>query len=366
MTARGHIHALTGVRGIASFWVLLHHTPNLYPLGEVHLPYLSNLFEKGWLGVDLFFVLSGFVISYVYAAKMQTFSWPSAVRFWKLRIARVYPAHVVATLAFAPVYLTAHFAFGYVSPHDAFSVSKLIHALTLTNGWGIPNATGWNMPSWSVSSEWAAYLAFPLMVPFTGRSRSIAANLLAITAILGGMVGLALWLNNGESYTLDWEFTLLRIASEFLIGALLFDLFRKLEPAGGFDVLAGVSLVGILGLSAAGIPPFYDFVLIVLFATLVLSLALSTGAVARALASRPLVYLGEISYSIYLIHTVILLVMGQLLQRIWPDAADVGAIGFIAVYLAFIAVSLVAGHILFRFVEEPCRTWLRARWVKRK
>ena len=366
MKKKGHIHALTGLRGIASLWVLLHHTPNLYPLGEVHLPYLSSLFEKGWLGVDLFFILSGFVISYVYAGKMGAFSWPAAVRFWKLRVARVYPAHIVATLAFAPVYVTAHFAFGYVSPNDTFSVAKLLHAVTLTNGWGLPNATGWNLPSWSVSSELAAYLAFPLIVPFTGRARSARVNLLMIATILAGMVGLAIWLNDGSSYTLAWEFTLLRIASEFLIGTLLFDLYRTLWPAASFDAIAAGSLIGIVGLSAAGLPAFYDFVLIALFAALVLSLALSTGLVARVLASRPLVYLGKISYSTYLIHTLILLVMGQLLHRIWPAPEEVGAAGLFAVYVAFITTSLAAGHVLFHVVEERCRAWLRTHWVDGK
>ncbi len=365
--AKRHIHALTGVRGIASFWVLLHHTPNLYPLGEVHIPYVSNLFEKGWLGVDLFFVLSGFVISYVYALKMREFSWPAAVRFWKLRIARVYPAHVVATLAFAPVYLGAHFAFGYVSPNDAFSVTKLLHSLTLTNGWGLPNATGWNMPSWSVSSEWAAYLAFPLIVPLTGRQRSVAVNCAGILAIIGAMVGLAFGQNGGTSYTLEWEWTLLRIASEFVIGCLLYDMFRELgerheHPV--YDWIAGGSLAAIAALSLWGLPSIYDFVLILLFASLVLSLALSNGAIAQWFGGKALVYLGEISYSIYLIHTVILLVMGQALQRVWPDAGTVPTLGFAAIYLVFIGVSILAGHLLFRFIEEPARKWLRAKWVK--
>lgn len=365
--AKGHIHALTGVRGIASFWVLLHHTPNLHPLGEVHVPYVSNLFEKGWLGVDLFFVLSGFVISYVYSAKMQKFSWPAALRFWKLRIARVYPAHVVATLAFAPVYLGAHFAFGYVSPNDAFSVTKLLHALTLTNGWGIPNATGWNMPSWSVSSEWAAYLAFPLIVPLTSKQRSVAVNIACIGAIIGAMVGLAFLENGGTSYTLEWRWTLLRIASEFLIGCLVYDLFRELKVSGDqpiFDWIAGGSLLAVVGLALWGLPSIYDFALILLFAALVLSLALSSGPIARWFGGRTLVYLGEISYSIYLIHTVILLVMGQALQRVWPVPSNVPTVGFVGVYVVFIAASILAGHLLFRFVEEPARKWLRAKWVK--
>jgi peptidoglycan/LPS O-acetylase OafA/YrhL len=365
--AKRHIHALTGVRGIASFWVLLHHTPNLHREVEFHIPYVGNLFDKGWLGVDLFFVLSGFVISYVYGAKMRTFSWPAALRFWKLRVARIYPAHVVATLAFAPVYLGAHFAFGYVSPNDAFSVTKLLHALTLTNGWGIPNATGWNMPSWSVSSEWAAYLAFPLIVPLTGRNRSLALNTGGIVAIIAAMLGLAFWQNGGTSYTLQWEWTLLRIASEFLIGCLIYDMFRELSGRDErpiYDWIAGGSLMAIAGLSLWGLPSIYDFVLILLFATLVLSLALSNGPIARWFGGRALVYLGEISYSIYLIHTVILLVMGQALKRFWTDASTVPTAGFMAAYLVFIGVSILAGHLLFRFIEEPARKWLRAKWVK--
>lgn len=366
MTERGHIGALTGVRGLASLWVLAHHMPNLYPLGEWAVPAaVHRVLEKGWLGVDLFFVLSGFVISYVYARSMASPSWSASVRFWKLRLARVYPAHVVATLAFAPVYFGARFAFGYVSPNDAFSLQKLAYALTLTNGWGFPDSSGWNLPSWSVSSEWAAYLAFPALTLAAGRLRGVWPNLMAAGGVLALMVAIAARVNGGEQFILPDAYTLTRIGSEFTIGCLLFNAYDALRDrrCNWADGAAAVALVAVAGLSASGVSPVYDWALVAGFAVLVLSLALATGPLGRAFSSRTAVWLGEISYSVYLIHTVLLLVAGQALQRVFPDPSAVSTLACSSIALGFVAASVGAGHLLFTLVEEPARRWLRRVWV---
>jgi len=361
-----HIEALTGIRGVASFWVLLHHAPNLYPLGAHPLPApLQRILDKGWLGVDLFFVLSGFVISYVYATSMARFDAREAIRFLKLRLVRIYPAHFVATLAFAPVYIGAHFLFGYTSPNDAFSLEKLAFALTLTNGWGF-DVAGWNVPSWSVSSEWFAYLCFPLLAPLLVRLRGAAANLTAIAAVFGVMIALAFAINDGAQFILPPHLTLTRIGSEFVVGCLLWNLYRDWQGRGarGFDVAAGFACVGTVAISASGAPALLDAALVGLFALLVLALALAQGPVSGLFRGRAMVYLGEVSYSIYLIHTVLLLVMGQALQRVVPDAGSASPVLVASVYAAFVAASLFAGHLLYRFVEEPARSYLRRVWVR--
>ncbi len=365
--SRAHIDPLTGIRGFASLWVLLHHAPNLFPIGEFNLGVFEPFFEKGWLGVDLFFVLSGFVISYVYADKMRTFSWSDARQFWSLRIARVYPAHVVATLAFVPVVVLAQWKFGYSSPNDAFSLPKLAYALTLTNGWGFPDSAGWNLPSWSVSSEWFAYLLFPFLTlplarkrpaPFAGPAVDVA----AIALILAGCSALGFALNDNNSFTLAWGWALLRITSEFVIGCLLFNVFRHCRTQPLFDGLAAGAGLGIIAVSFAGLPPAFDVVLIALFAVLVLALARAEGPTAKLLGSGPMVYLGEISYSIYLAHALIILLMGQLAQRVWtPESVPTWAFG--ATLVAYLGASMVAGHLLHHFIEQPARRWLRRRWT---
>lgn len=363
MTRPGQIDALTGIRGIASFWVLVHHAPNAWPLGERDLGWVQHLVEKGWLGVDLFFVLSGFVISYVYAEAMQRPSWPQTVRFWKLRLARIYPAHLVTTLAFVPLVFGAAILLGQEPPPDRYTPLRLLYALTLTNGFGIPGSEGWNLPSWSVSSEWFAYLCFPAATLVLGRRRPLLSNLLGAAAVLAAMVALAFALNGGTSFTLEWSWTLTRVGGEFCIGALLFGVYRDTRDGVGFDLLATGSAATILALSLAGVGPIWDWALVAGFGGLVLGCARAAGPVARLFARRRLVWLGEISYSIYLVHSLVIIVVGQLARRIWATATEVSTLQYVAVFAAYVALSLAAGHLLFHLVEQPARSWLRKRWA---
>lgn len=363
MSARAHIAPLTGIRGLASFWVLLHHAPNLYPLGTVDWGFASGLVEKGWLGVDLFFVLSGFVLSYVYAAPMARFSWPDSVRFWKLRLARVYPAHLAVLLAFVPVVLLATYRFGYTSPNDAFSAAKFVFALTLTNGWGIPDSAGWNLPSWSVSSEWAAYLAFPWLTIALGRLRALPTNTALILGLIVANTVAGSLLNDNHAFSFPWSFALARIAVEFSIGCLLYNISRGLSaPAARiWDAVSGVALVFVVLFSVVSPAPRWDGVLVALFSVLILGLAHARGPVGRLFGGRLMVYLGEISYAVYLVHALIILLFGQLAQRVWPSEVPTWAPA--ATLAAYFVASILAGHLLYRWVEQPARSFIRRRWI---
>ncbi len=157
------LDGLTGIRGFAALWVLLHHLVTQYPIINMVPPWIETIANKGWLGVDLFFILSGFVISYVHQKDFkERLSLNTYKRFMILRFARVYPVHIVTTLLLVPIYLAANSLFAYSSNLDAFSLQKLFHAITLTNGVGISNSVGWNAPSWSVSAECFVYLLFPI------------------------------------------------------------------------------------------------------------------------------------------------------------------------------------------------------------
>ena len=164
---RRQIKALTVLRGFAALWVLLHHIVNQYPLKGALPDWVEYVAMKGWLGVDLFFILSGFVISYVHQNDFREGITPAGwKRFMVLRFSRVYPVHVALTVALIPIYLIASNFFHYQSPADAFTLSKLFYSLSLTNGLGIPNSIGWNSPSWSVGSEAFVYLLFPFLTFF--------------------------------------------------------------------------------------------------------------------------------------------------------------------------------------------------------
>ncbi len=363
--AREQIHSLTGIRGFASIWVVFHHAPNLHALHDFEFGALGEFFEKGWLGVDLFFVLSGFVISHVYLDRMTEFSWASTWRFLKLRLARVYPAHLVATLALVPLVLIGRQAAVDGFPAHNFTLAQLAYALSLTNGWGFPDSAGWNQPSWSVSSEWFVYLSFPVLALLLGRRRSLTASVVGAVAIVAAMSALGLWLTGGVQSTLVWSWSVVRVVGEFGVGCLLYDVYRRTGPGRGWDVAASVAVVAVVGLSLAGLPHALDFILIALFAVLVLALSRSRGRMADVFAGRALVYLGDISYSVYLIHSVVLIVMSQATRMAGYDPATTTWPLVFAILAVFLAASIACGHLLFRYVEGPSRRWLRTHWVGR-
>jgi peptidoglycan/LPS O-acetylase OafA/YrhL len=368
----GRIESLTGVRGAAALWVLLHHLMGTFPVDRfvtTHtiaenswgwaLQALRNFADKGWLGVDLFFVLSGFVISYVHRDEFSDLRWDRYFRFLRLRIARIYPAHLATTLLLVPMVALAWFFFSY-RPQDttAFSGAKLAYSVLLVHGWGIPNSIGWNVPSWSVSSEWFAYLCFPLIAFVTCKIRSVRTSVALAASIFLAVVLLSAHLNGTRKFMFDESLTILRVSYEFATGCLLFNIFAGLQNKLRFDAICILSILVVIVAAVAAIPSRFDWVFVLAFSTLVLGLSTSQGLVARAFASRPMMYLGEISYSIYLVHSLVLIGVSQVAKKLfeypnWRAAA--------ATALASIIASIVGGHLLYGFVELPWRKRLRGR-----
>lgn len=366
------IDALTGVRGIAALWVALLHSSEYLPTESLLPQAVRNILGHGWLGVDLFFVLSGFVIAYVHQRDFVNLGAASVTRFLKLRLARVYPAHLVATLVLLPIVLGASWLGIYRFEGEAgelFTGERLVFSLLLLNGWGLPDSIGWNIPSWSVSSEWFAYLCFPLIALVYTRLPGPRVHLGVILGTFAVTVGLALWLHGGRQYILGESWTLLRVFSEFLIGCSVYNLSRAFGSRGNtglvFDRVALGASLAILVLTAIGGLGVLQFLIIAAFAVLVFGLSGATGPVARFYASPLLIYLGRVSYSLYLTHYTVLMVVNQLYRRLAGDGVEpwLHFVTFMGIYLA---AALVAAHLLYSLVEEPARKRLRRMWVDRE
>jgi len=324
---------------------------------------IQSLADKGWLGVDLFFVLSGFVIAYVHRDEFCKLRWDPYCRFLALRIVRIYPAHLATTLILIPMLAVAWLFLDYRPQGASLSGATLAYSILLVHGWGIPGSIGWNVPSWSVSSEWFAYLCFPLLAMATCRLRSIRTNVALAASIMLGVILLSAHLNGIHKFMFDERLTLLRVSYEFAMGCLLFNIFAGMKRGVRLDALNILSVLVVVVATVAGIPSRFDWVYILAFSSLVLGLSTNRGFVARIFAARQMVYLGEISYSVYLVHSLVLSVMGQVARRVveYPDWTAAVASGLVA-----IIGSLVGGHALYVFVERPARTRLRARWIGAK
>jgi len=350
--AAQYVPALTGIRALAALLVLGMHTEQNVPAGlDSFLPF----FARGYLGVDFFFVLSGFIITHVYFASLASPSRSAAQIFLWHRFIRLYPVHITVLAGLVAVVSLAHAAgFTFNNPQE-WQWNELLWQLTLLHAWGVTASPGWNAPSWSISAEWFAYLLFPLLAPALvwvrerGIALLIAAAALAGTALLFAMAD---WTLN----TWVGAPALARVFGEFVCGAALcraLALSNKLALPRG-DILATSAFVAFLFGASLGLQ---DFALVALLALTILGTALSSGYVTQILGSRALVWLGEISYSVYMVHFPILIIIRRLWE--WLGFAQWQVVGHIFAFAATVVLILALAAALFYVVERPARSRLR-------
>jgi peptidoglycan/LPS O-acetylase OafA/YrhL len=361
--ARANIRSLTGLRGIAALWVAMLHGYGMLPVDPGFPQFVKNAIQCGWVAVDLFFVLSGYIICYVHLDEFRTPSWSTTWHFWKLRLARIYPAHLVMTVAWVPVLLLAIIVLpATVTPsvREQYSLPALISALTLTNGWGLSHSQGWNGVSWSVGSEWFAYLTFPILTFLLNKiSTTKMALLLAMMALLVPFA-LAFIVNGGRQYMLPWSWTVVRVETAFILGSAMYLFNRRRTRSSGVTTLLVASVIGVVIIVGRGAPGLEIGLLIGCFAALIASLGESPRIGEVIFGSRLLVFLGQISYSIYLSHYLVVIVLRHVWRRV---GSPLESFLLLVVYLGIV---VMVGYCLFRGVEDPARRFLRRAWVDRE
>lgn len=313
---------------------------------------IVKIIACGWIAVDLFFVLSGYIISYVHQSDFQRFSWGAYARFLKLRIARIYPAHLAMALLWLLVIAgTTIFLPSVLTPdlRAHYNGKTLVYALTLLNGWGIPGSEGWNLPSWSVSSEWFAYLTFALVALCANRLRSPR------SFVVLGVLAM------GFQFMLPVRGELVSVQTEFLLGCCVYGLGQSIVASRRYDALCAASLIAILCLATRDAHKITVFWMIVCFAPLVLGLHKSTWIGEWLLGSRLPVYLGEISYSLYLAHSLVIVLLRQVFHHM-TSPAFTGPFWPAFRLATYLCAVIAAGHILYTYVEKPSRNYLSRRW----
>lgn len=345
---RINLAALTGARGLAAWFVVLYHIrPGLSATAS---PALMTGLSKGYLAVDFFFMLSGFVLWLTYGERLRDGGWAQVPRFLGRRIARIWPLHLFILGVAAALALVLELT-GRNADHYPWAELPL-HILLLQN-WGFTNALSWNDPAWSISCEWAAYLLFPLLA--LGANWRRASSMTLILTIVLIAVFLHTMMARGGATTLGVDiprFGLPRALVEFTMGTLVCTLWQRwrTRPALPASAAAGTAIV-LLGLTASGTVP-ETLAVPLFFAALLLGLALTAAHPANPLGSRALVYLGEISYATYLVHFV-----GYVLFKLL-FVADPFAVP-LATLAAFLALTLLASAVLHHLVELPAQASLR-------
>lgn len=366
---RDDIPALTGLRVIAATWVVLFHFLGQLAPYLAAVPLAGPVATAGWTGVELFFVLSGFLVTRAYAEQLGTRPRPRpVVRFVGGRFARIWPAWAAVTM-FMAVWLwcirKAGWAADVVGPHPSVDPLTLLQQLTMTHMWGRDDLAGasYILPGWSISVEWTAYLVFPLLALCLRPLRALPASLLLGLAVLAmSPLAVIAYVEGPYNSQLPW---VLRIACGFTAGALAALAASRARRAswepiahGALWVIPPMVLLGVIWAGWRRTLPEaggdHVGVIVVLFPILVTALALTRRGPARLLSRGPLVYGGRISYALYLVHFVVLDVV---LTVLWQDPANhnvlTPGLALAAPLMVLACFGLAAA--LFRYVEEPGR-----------
>lgn len=394
--AKDSIPALTGLRFFAALWVLLiHYRPLVdYP------PIIRDIAEHGRLGVGLFFVLSGFVLTYNYydwfqkdARKLPTFAYLRAARILPMYFTALFVGTVI-TLVFWRLPID-HLGTTYLPsalPTHLYVVSwfanlGVVHGFVPLEVFHI-----WNGPSWSISAEAFFYLLFPLTIASLGRfcrdfrRTAIAAFAFYLVEITAFLLVVGVLLTAGladiqrgvlQERVAYWS-PFLRVW-EFLIGCTVGILYLHLGAANASTtrrllqrkavtnglaalVLAVIGLLvfGARGESDLGVALGWLkwYVLFTpAFAALIMVLAIGPSFVATVLEQRPIVLLGDASYSLYMIHAIPLVVLLGLQAEGNPIPLGLS--------LATMGGTVIVSVLCFRFIEAPARRALRRkRWPR--
>lgn len=366
-----YLTSLTSLRGFAAVFVMLFHIDVLTHyrgLGTL-IPHSSTQFiTKGYLWVDFFFVLSGFIVKHSYGhlfvngVNARDIKVYLHSRFW-----RVYPLHLFTLLLLVPfVLLYPSFDPTVLeddSWHTYFDWAAFVQSLFLINAHGLHSYLSWNMVSWSIGAEvWTYLLAIPFLFLFTKARFVVALCCGFVSFVL--LVTLAVWHSNG-SLDITYDYGVLRCFFGFGIGLALHRLYQfagSHKALRADSLFVSISLMLMLGLHLG----WADLIVAVLMSVLVLLGASNRGVVSSLLRLGLFHYLGKISYSIYLLHGVVFMVFWYAVPTIarYFDIQTFTLAQQLLVWSLFVGCTLFLASLTFRCIEVPFRKGFKASVVE--
>ena len=304
-----HLTDLTCCRAIFAAWVFAYHL-NLEARYADTLGPAGGFVQRGALGVDGFFILSGMILAYAHPALTPGFT--EARRFWGKRLARIYPVHIAMIVAMAMMVGSAWVLHVHPREPDRFGFGELLNHLALVHAWGFSDRWAWNYPSWSISAEWAGYLAFPFLWSLLRGQNSTGLAVVLPLTLLG--VVLTRVIGHAEGLTLTYDGGLMRFFPEFIAGMAILPLLVKLPRRLNGHVVA---LAGAVGFVVAAARNAEDITIVALWVML-------AGLLLAGLQGRPMVlgripglrWLGEISYSYYMSFALVETLQATLWRRL--------------------------------------------------
>jgi peptidoglycan/LPS O-acetylase OafA/YrhL len=365
--AHHRLRALDGLRGLSALLVCLFHFPAAGPVAS------SGLVRGGWLAVDFFFVLSGFVIAAGWGGRLNS---PADLpRFLALRLARIWPLHIVMLLLFlgaellgmaldgAGIMLRAPFGPGH-------GIGDWWRSLFLLGAFGLTNGEVWNVPAWSIAAEFWSWVIFGLAWVWGGRQR---VWLLALLALLSW----ALMRADGGGIARSHDGGFIRALCGFFAGALLQAVPRGPRRDGPADLALATAvevaalLLALAFIAAAPAAPA-NLAAPLVFGVAVHVFARGDGLISALLMTSPLQRLGLLSSALYLVHSFVMARLGDALALLAPSLLVRHAgremfgrtpIEGLALTALMLVLALLTAGAAWRLIEEPVRDAARRRWL---
>ncbi len=346
--ARPRLPALTSLRFFAAFHVVIFHFQAMQIfIGPAWFQKLSSI---GYVGVSFFFVLSAFILVYTYAGRPMILK-----NFWRARFARIYPAYafslLVTALFFFYAVLTMNIPFFVWAKAHLKLASALV--LSLLQAWVPPAALTWNAVAWSLSVEAFFYVLFPFLLLVLVRRSQPQLLLIAAVSWLTSLVF------SGSYVVLNPD--RLSIVNADVLGAFwlncgfLFLRSRRESKLASLLVLSGIAALVVVVFFNAAIPyPILHTALLApAFAAIVYGFALRPNW-GTILENPWLVLCGDASYSLYLLHSMI---VGMYFHSTTGQLRYQSPMGI----LVFVLIAVSISALVYRFIEEPARRKLNPR-----
>ncbi|MBM4179434.1 MAG: acyltransferase [Ignavibacteria bacterium] len=381
MSQPQHIAALTGIRAIAAGMVFYGHMLN------GHLPEIPIFLQYGWTGVNVFFALSGYLFTYLYADRLidGTFSWKDYI---KRRLIRIYPL------------TTLLIAIAVCSRWGEFSYENIVLHLLLLQAWVPDYRLSLISPMWTLTVEESYYFSAPFLIYYisklfgdrstrdTARSKQVKAWRIIALAIVVWIVALAFANGATDLYqdivvygTLYWDsgawtFTIFSRIIDFVSGMLAATVARHILPQkkywGDFIVLVGVVLFwnAISVATDLGGPNHVGDHRLGIFIQKSIGLSAAVviyglhvgGLASRLLSTKVLVLLGEASFALYLIQLMPFIWWPEVGMQIQYNLEDLGINYYVAATASYVTMNVVAVSIYYAF-ERPVSRYLRKRYL---
>jgi peptidoglycan/LPS O-acetylase OafA/YrhL len=369
------IVALTSLRGIAALIVVVFHFGYyILPPAGVVLSSYSGFFKNGYLCVDLFFILSGFIMTHVY---LDRFSFGvNKFNYWEYlrsRFARIYPLHlftlaILIGLELVKILLPNFQAFtGHFTLTSLFTNIFLLQAFDLSCPPLLWCKTYWNEPAWSISVEFFIYCLFPFILFSLLKTKPKTDAIIYVLTLIA--IFLLIKFTRGTLSTIVGIPSIARCGLECVIGILIYKVYRsnKYQQYLKSDILAIVAVILVTSIMCVWVDNLrglHDWSILPAFSILILVLANNrNGLIAKLMNSSLLLYLGTISYSIYMVHWC----LAELLKTFWLYKFQIvfgsdfdGDRSILALGL-FIPVVLFTASLTYKFIEVPMRDRFKPR-----